>query len=73
MVEMISSFTSLDSTALLHINNILVKYSLFKMETSQTVILPSMVSVLWQYLTENICPGAKAVLWYKICQVNFFL
>ena len=37
-------FTSFDSTASLHINNIfsfLVKSSLFKLETSRTVILPS--------------------------------
>ena len=48
---LVSSFTSLDSTASLHTENnifsLLVKSSLVKLETSCTVILPPMVSVLY--------------------------
>ena len=49
-VRLVSSFASLDSTASLHAyNNIfsfLVKFSLANLETSRTVIIPHMVSVL---------------------------
>ena len=50
-VRLVSSFTSLDSTASLHTNSnifyILVKYRLVKLEISRIVILPPMASVLW--------------------------
>ena len=45
-VRRVSSFTRLDSTASLH----MAKSSPVKQETSRTMILSKMVSVLWMHL-----------------------
>ena len=63
-VQVVSSFTSLDSAAsLLHKNNIfspLFKSTLAKLETSCTMILPPTVSVLWLK-----CPQSTS-LWHQL-------
>ena len=50
-MELVSSFTRLNSTALLHTNNNIfsfwIKSNLVKLETSHTVILPPMLIILW--------------------------
>ena len=50
-IRLVSSFTSLDSTASLHTNDhifsFLVETNLVTLETSRTVILPPTVSFLW--------------------------
>ena len=62
-VRLVNWFTSLYSTASLHTNNIfsfLIKSSLDKLETSRTVILPPLLSILCSTLDIYI-------KWTQIC------
>ena len=58
-VQLVSSFTSLESAATQRTKNIfslLVKSNLVKLETSCTVIIPPTVSVLWTVENkESVC------------------